>query len=201
MQNPRNNRVIDFAANSATLVSPPLWMTLDECRMQAPVALLPWLAEPGLLTARVRSEAGAASRFRLLRLALAPIAADVQARLQVTDRTGLSREIEFSCGDVRWIYAQSVFPDSTVRAYPWLAELGGSALGEALARVGEVVREPLEYLALPRGHVLDVAARARVGGEVIADTRRCWARRAGYRLGQHRILVTEVFLPALEDRG
>ena len=124
MQNPSSNRVIDPAANSAALVSPPLWMTLDECRMQAPVALL-----------------------------------------------------------------------------PWLAELGGSALGEVLARIGEVVREPLEYLALPRGHGLDVAARAGVGGEAVADTRRCWARRAGYRLGQHRILVTEVFLPALEDRG
>jgi len=200
MQNHRNNRVIDFAANSATLVSPPLWMTLDECRMQAPVTLLPWLAEPGLLTARVRSEAGAASRFRLLRLALAPIAADVQARLQVTDRTGLSREIEFCCGDVRWIYAQSVLPASTVREYPWLAELGGAALGEALARVGEVVREPLEYLALPRGHALDIAARTQARGGADTDARGCWARRAAYRLGQHRILVTEVFLPSIEDR-
>jgi chorismate-pyruvate lyase len=78
--------------------------------------------------------------------------------------------------------------------------LGGSALGEALARVGEVVREPLEYRRLPREHELDHAARSgTIAGE--ADPRACWARRAVYRLASHRILVTEVFLPALQDRG
>lgn len=190
----------DLAANKSAPAAQPQWLALDECRAQVPIALLPWLAEPGLLTARVRSVAGAAGGFRLLKLALAAITTDVQARLQVTDRTGLLREIEFTCGDVRWIYAQSVFPDSTVREYPWLAELGGAALGEALARVGEVVREPLEYLALPRGHALDIAARTRAGAGADTDARRCWARRAAYRLGQHRILVTEVFLPSIEDR-
>lgn len=190
----------DLAANKSAPAAQPRWLALDECRAQVPIALLPWLAEPGLLTARVRSEAGAAGGFRLLKLALAPIATDVQARLQITDRTGLLREIEFTCGDVRWIYAQSVFPASTVREYPWLAELGGAALGEALARVGEVVREPLEYLALPRGHALDIAARTQARGGADTDARGCWARRAAYRLGQHRILVTEVFLPSIEDR-
>jgi chorismate-pyruvate lyase len=192
--------VTDLAANKSTLAAQPQWLALEECRAQVPIALLPWLAEPGLLTARARSEAGAAAGFRLLRLALAPIATDVQARLQITDRTGLLREIEFTCGEVRWIYALSVFPASTVREYPWLAELGGAALGEALARISEVVREPLEYLALPRGHALDIAARTQARAGADTDARRCWARRAAYRLGQHRILVTEVFLPSIEDR-
>jgi chorismate-pyruvate lyase len=145
----------------------------------------------------VRNIAGDRAGFRLLKLALAPIPADVQARMGVADRTGLLREIEFTCDDVRWIYAQSVFPDATVREYPWLAELGGSALGEAVARIGDVAREPLEYCRLPRGHALDRAART----SGTDDTRECWARRAVYRLASQRILVTEVFLPVLQDRG
>jgi chorismate-pyruvate lyase len=67
----------------------------------------------------------------------------------------------------------------------------------ALARIGDVAREPLEYCRLPRGHALDRAARS----SGTDDTRECWARRAVYRLASQRILVTEVFLPVLQDRG
>jgi chorismate--pyruvate lyase len=169
------------------------WVTLDECARRAPAALLPWLAEPGLLTARVRAVAGERTGFRLLRLAPAPIEPEVRARLGVADERGLRREIEFTCDGVRWIYARSVFPNSTLRQCPWLAELGGAALGEVLQRSGDVQREPLEYLELSDDHPLRVASGAPAG------TLRTWARRAVYRLGGSPLLVTEVFLPVLQE--
>jgi chorismate--pyruvate lyase len=166
------------------------WVPLEICVKLAPADLVPWLAEPGLLTARVRAAAGAATQFHMLRLEIAPLLPALQARLGVHDATGLVREIEFACAGVRWIFAQSVFPDSTVARFPWLADLGETPLGEALRRVGDVVREPLEYAALPLDHPL-----ARLADPDGRST--LWARRAVYRLAGLPIIVQEVFLPAL----
>jgi chorismate--pyruvate lyase len=182
------------AANASVAPRPPVegltWVPLERCARLAPPALVPWLAEPGLLTARVRAAAGAATQFRMLRLERAPLLPELQARLGVGDAAGLVREIEFACAGMRWIFAQSVFPDSTVARYPWLGDLGNSPLGEALRRVEEVAREPLEYAELPATHPLARLAHP-AGGVAL------WARRAIYRLAGAPIVVQEVFLPAL----
>jgi chorismate--pyruvate lyase len=170
------------------------WAPLERCTVLPPADLVPWLAEPGLLTARVRAAARDATRFHMLRLEAAPLSNSLRSRLGVGDETGLLREIEFACGRVRWIFAQSVFPDSTIARYPWLRDLGESPLGEALRRVAEVVREPLEYAELPADHPLAVAAQPEGGA-------RLWARRAVYRLSGAPIIVQEVFLPALGHVG
>ena len=165
------------------------WMTLDDCLASAPVSLHGWLAEPGLLTARVQRAGGDRVRFTLLRLAPAPVDAALSARMGVADTGGLVREIEFACGDERWIFAQSVFPDSTLRQHPWLGELGGVALGVSLLGRHDVSREPLEYRLVAPDEPLARAA----GGLAVA----AWARRAVYHLSGAPIIVQELFLPAL----
>jgi chorismate--pyruvate lyase len=168
------------------------WVPLAECVDRAPPLLVPWLAEPGLLTSRVRAQCGADARLRLLRLEPAPLDPGIAHRLGVDDAMCLLREIEFTCGVRRWVFAQSVLPQSTVRRHPWLRELGDRGLGESLNAVEDVRREPLEYLELRGGHPLARAA--------LPDGNDCaplWARRAVYRLGGPPILVQEVFLPAL----
>jgi len=172
------------------------WVRLDDCLRRAPARLHPWLAEPGLLTERVRRACGEATRFTLLRLERASLGAAAAGRLGVGDTECLVREIEFSCGDARWIFAQSLFPDSTVRQHPWLAELGSSALGVSLLGRHDVSREPLEYCGLSAGHDLAVAAAA-----PRSDTGTLWARRAVYQLSGAPILVQEVFLPELGHCG
>jgi len=167
------------------------WLPYAECRDRVPAALEPWLAEPGLLTARVRAACGTATRLHMLRLDPAPLDAHVARRLGVEDATCLLREIEFTCGARRWIFAQTVLPLSSVKHHPWLRELGDRALGESLSAVEDARREPLEYLELHGRHPLAQAAGAD------ASTGSLWARRAVYRLGDWPILVQEVFLPAL----
>ena len=167
------------------------WLPFAECRDRVPAVLEPWLAEPGLLTARVRAACGAATRLRMLRLEPAPLDPHVARRLGVGDATCLLREIEFTCGTRRWIFAQTVLPQSSVQRHPWLRELGDRALGESLSAVEDVRREPLEYRELPGSHPLAQAAGADAAGSSL------WARRAVYRLGNWPILVQEVFLPAL----
>jgi chorismate lyase len=169
------------------------WLTLDECLDRAPQALHPWLAEPGLLTALVRRACGCDTQFRLLRVERSPLSAALAQRLGVADTGCLVREIEFSCGSARWVFAQSVFPDSTVRQHPWLAELGNVALGESLLVQPEVSRQPLEYREIAADEELAVAAGGLDGP--------AWARRAVYRLSMAPIMVQEVFLPALVHDG
>ena len=72
------------------------WQAFDECRERVPASLVPWLAEPGLLTARVRAACGAATRLRMLRLEPAPLDLALARRLGVDDATCLLREIEFT---------------------------------------------------------------------------------------------------------
>ena len=172
------------------------WSPLSGCGTRAPQPLLPWLAEPGLLTARVRAACGDAMSLRMLRLERTRLALPLRDRLGVEDADCLLREVEISCGANRWIFAQSVFPVSTVGRFPWLGELGDNGLGESLARVEEVRREPLEYAELAPTHEL---ARAALVG--IESSRAVWARRAIYRLGGWPILVQEVFLPGLGHCG
>jgi chorismate-pyruvate lyase len=183
--------VLDAVTPAIGVGAGDVWVPFADCRDRVPAALEPWLAEPGLLTARVRAACGATTRLRLLRLAPAPMDPHVAYRLGVDDVTCLLREIEFTCGARRWIFAQTVLPQSTVRRHPWLRELGDRGLGESLSAVEDVRREPLEYLQLHAGHPLAQAAGAEQSGEAL------WARRAVYRLGDHPILVQEVFLPTL----
>jgi chorismate--pyruvate lyase len=172
------------------------WVRLDDCLLRAPLELHAWLAEPGLLTARVRKACGGATRFTLLRLEPAPLQPALARRMGVTDAGCLLREIEFACGGSRWIFAQSVFPDSTVRQHAWLAELGNAALGESLLGRADVSREPLEYRELAAADELTIAA-----GDSSGRALPLWGRRAVYHLSDAPILVQEVFLPALLQCG
>jgi chorismate--pyruvate lyase len=183
--------LLDAVAPAYAPAGADAWLPLAECRDRVPAALEPWLAEPGLLTARVRAACGTSTRLHMLRLDPAPLDPRIARRLGVEDATCLLREIEFTCGARRWIFAQTVLPQSSVKHHPWLRELGDRALGESLSAVEDVRREPLEYRELHGRHPLARAAGAD------ASTGSLWARRAVYRLGDWPILVQEVFLPAL----
>jgi chorismate lyase len=173
------------------------WLSFERVEPLAPDALRSWLAEPGLLTARIRTLCGEQMRFRRLGpLRRAELSPDAASRLAVPDTHCLLREIEFRCGDERIVYAQTVLPDSTVTAHPWLRDLGDSPIGETLRQAGaSVERQPLEYAELAPTNPLAVAAAC--GEPADALPPRLWARRAVYRLGAEPILVQEVFLPAL----
>jgi chorismate--pyruvate lyase len=173
------------------------WSPLGTIEPIAPPDLLSWLAEPGLLTDRVRALCGERMRFRMLGpLRDATLPLELRARLRVSDQRCLLRDIEFRCDDERIVYAQTVLPDSTLSRYPWLRELGDSPIGETLRRAEEPLeREPLEYAELPPQD--DLARAALDAGSADPVRGALWARRAVYRLGGEPILVQEVFLPAL----
>jgi chorismate-pyruvate lyase len=98
-----------------------------------------------------------------------------------------------SHGDNVWVFEQTVMPDSTLCAHPWLAELGDAALGETLGDLSAVERSSYEYAWLPAQEA--VTARALRDAEV--KPAGLWARRSRLALRGAPLLMQELILPAM----
>jgi chorismate--pyruvate lyase len=172
------------------------WRLPDEWGARVPERLRPWLEEPGLLTARVRAASGGRVQLRLLGVRTAAMLAEWRSALDSSDADCRLREIEFAdlVRGRRWIFAQTVFPDSTLIAHPWLADLGGAGLGQTLAGRDDVRREPLRFACLDAAQPL----LADAGLTLTPDAEPLWARRAVYRIDGWPLLVQELFLPGLD---
>lgn len=155
--------------------------------------LRPWLIGQGVLTSRLRAACAQRFAFRMVEQWTTLLEPPLQQALRTRDAAGLFREVEMRNGEALWVYAQSLFPDSTLTAHPWLAELGDSALGETLNDLSGVERSSYEFAWLPAevplaGRALQRAACGEPG---------VWARRARLSLRGAPLLVQELFLPGM----
>ena len=153
----------------------------------------PWLIGSGLLTMRMKAVCGAAFSLRLVDQWSGLLSAAHQLALRLPDDAGLLRDVELCHGDNVWVFEQIVIPDSTLCVHPWLAELGGSALGETLSDLSGVERSSFEYAWLPAAD--PVTARALREADVKPDG--LWARRSRVSLRNAPLLIQELFLPAM----
>ena len=153
-----------------------------------------WLSDHGSLTRRL--QAGCA-RFRVqpLRVGIArPHPDEVEVLGLRPGMRAYVREVLLLCDDVPVVFAHSVLPCAGLRGgWNGITRLGSRSLGEALFNDHRIERQPLAYKALRRGHPLfDRIA----GPHAAAHT--LWARRSLFCLHRHPLLVTEVFLPAID---
>lgn len=155
-----------------------------------------WLSEPGSLTARCQR--GCASfRVRLLRYGKGRALADEETGSRVGRQPAWVREVVLECDGQPVIFAHTTLSTATRgRLTRWMEGLGNRSLGSLLFAYPGFRREAIEYLRLDRRHPLyrRAAAVAEVGETL-------WARRSLHRLGAQRVLVTEVFLPAIARLG
>jgi chorismate--pyruvate lyase len=152
-----------------------------------------WLIGKGLLTLRMKAVCGERYALRLVDQWTGLLNTAYQSALRATDNAGLFRDVEVCCADQVWVFEQTVMPDSTLCAHPWLAELGDSALGETLADLSGVERSSYEYAWLPVEE--PVTARALRLAEV--KPAGLWARRSRVSLRSAPLLIQELFLPAM----
>jgi chorismate--pyruvate lyase len=136
-----------------------------------------WLLTPGLLTQRMRDTCG--ERFRMNILS------------ERNERGDHLREIELCCDGVAWVWAQTRVPAATLAAEPWLAQIGQTALGEALAAHGAVRRPEFDYAKLYDD--VDVVRAALARRALHAQP--LWVRRSVFELGARTLTLREVFLP------
>ena len=163
--------------NSITWFSEPL------CNGTVPPpALLDWLTDPGLLTARLRQQCGADFRLEVMQ---------ESSHQPVTREQGELRQIVLWCGDRACIYAETLLPASTIEQHPWLTELGSEPLGETLRSRSDVSRGTFEYALLAPAHLpVDLTGH---------NESELWARRSAFFVGGTSLLVTEIFLAGVVE--
>jgi len=161
-------------------------------RLPAAQPLRNWLAEPHSLTARCQRHCDE-FRVRVVaqgwRLALADESATVRRPV---------REVLLECDGVPVIFAESVLAASrNGRLGRWFARLGSRSLGSLLFTHPGFGRGAIEFVRLRQRDALHRRVCQVLGRSLPA----LWARRSRHHLDAGSVLVTEVFLPAIESLG
>ncbi len=162
-----------------------------------------WVVGEGSLTARL---VAASSRFRVRclaqRMELA-LADEWQALGLVARHRALAREVLLVCDEVPAVFAHTVVkPHHARRDWPFLRGLGERPLGGALFVDPRVRREPFAFARLQPHHPLRLRLQQAVPAmRALPPSQALPARRSIFRRGEGVMLVTEVFLPDLQERS
>ncbi len=170
---------------------------LDAARLSH--VLYSLLVEPGSLTERLRASCRDTFAVRVLRQTRCR-PSDYPEHLLASDCTqALLREVYLQCDGRPAVFAQTLVPAATLAVHPWLAELGGRPLGQALFTRQDVERKPFEFAEL--GPQQDLAASA-VAALAAADKPdgKLWARRSHFMVSGLPVSVNEVFFPPMATR-
>lgn len=159
-------------------------------------AMRGWLTDTASLTRKLTARSNQ-FRVRRLRQARALCLADESALVELARRSHVQeREVLLVCDEVPMVYAHTIVPlTATAADWPFFGTLGERSLGTTLFGDPRVVRGSMQYARLHARHPLARRARAALGGE--ASHAPLFARRCLYQRNNGKLLVTEVFLPAL----
>lgn len=174
-------------------MSIPSWQPLPVC---ADARLRHWLLDRGSLTLSLRKHCDCFN-VNVWSQRFAVVNRDECAVIGV--RPGVAcvvRDVSLNCDRRPVIFAHSVAEPRALRG-PWrtLTTLGARPLGEALFADPRITRFPLRFRRLNRRHEL----YRRACGLLEHSPACLWARRSLFALRESRLLVTEVFLPAILD--
>ncbi|MCA1978244.1 MAG: chorismate lyase [Thiobacillus sp.] len=160
-----------------------------------PRPLRRWLSDRGSLTQRLKSRC---ATFRVMPCATGHGRPNPDETTLLRLPAGMRaylREVLLTCGETPLVFAHSVLPLAGLNGgWNGITRLGSRSLGEALFRNPRITRRSLAYRQVRPGHPLHRALASRLP----AVPRRLWARRSVFCLNGHPLLVTEVFLPAVE---
>jgi chorismate--pyruvate lyase len=155
-----------------------------------------WLTDEMSLTQKLTQRS---RRFRVQRLAqerALPLH-DEYAQLALPRRIAVQqREVFLRCDDEPVVYAHTIVPlSATASDWPFFSTLGERSLGTTLFGDPRVQRGQLQYARLPERHPLVRRAAAALREELHGPL---FARRCLYKRHAGLLLVTEVFLPAID---
>lgn len=183
-------------SEASSLLPIDLWTPLALAAPRLPSRWGAWLASTDSLLDAIARDARAPALIRIIEERLAFLSAEQRALLQVDSECCLQRGLEVWAAQRAYAYVETLVPDVTLDAQPWLADLGDRALADALAWRTDVDRGATDVAALPPTHPL--AARALARHDAPVDG--VWARRIVYRVAGAPLLVQEVFLPERKRR-
>jgi chorismate lyase len=164
--------------------------------VRATPLLTGWISDSGSLTAKLIAHS---QQFRVecLRQGRAKALADEMHVLGLPrPMQVIERDVLLVCNDVPVVFAHTVVPlRCTAADWPLFKTLGNRSLGTILFN-SQVRRGALHYARLQHGHPLAQRAQRATGGLLPAQS---LARRSVFWRKRGMLLVTEVFLPALNE--
>lgn len=162
---------------------------------RTPRALRSGLSDRGSLTRRLQVQY-ADFRVQLLARGLArPFHDETQALHLHPAARAYVRDVLLMGDGIARVFAHSVLPRTSLRGgWNGITRLGTQPLGEALFTNPRIRRLGLTLRRIDARHPLYRAARRHSG----LTARYVWARRSEFCLNGHPLLVTEVFLPAID---
>ncbi len=162
----------------------------------APRPLRPWLSDPGSLTARLKARFPAL-HVRVVRQSWKKAHRDEWQALLLpgADSQVATREVLLMQGNTALVFAHSITLRAALRGgFKLFDRIGSRPLGESLFADPTITRSPLAWCRIDHRHPLWIKANAAAG----PLPPRLWARRSLFHAGRDRLLVTELFLPAIE---
>lgn len=156
-----------------------------------PEALRRWILLDTSMTLELRRCFGTDIAVRVLLQDRGALQASESALLGTQKDRGEVREVVLHDGGQALLAARTVHV--SLRFRQQLRLLGQRPLGEWLFDAGVPQREARQFALLGPQSALAPIARQAAGGAI----RACWARRSLFRIDGQRLLVTEIFLPAM----
>ncbi len=174
---------------------PSLRWTSRPAAIGAPAWLHPWLTDPASLTARIVARCGT-FRVVVLNETLLRPCPDERAWIALPPgRLAWTREVLLLADEAPVVFAHSVLvPRDLAGAWRMARAIGVRPLGAALFADPDVRRGPIFSARLSPAHPLHRRACLALG-ETLPTL---WARRSRFSRQGRPLLVTEVFLPAIE---
>lgn len=176
----------------------PVW--IPKCRIvfgQVPENILHWLLDRASLTQRIVNACHGQFRVQVLAQEWSrPMSNEAHALHMSASGHALVRQVLLLCDEVPWVYARTVIPRTTLTGPERrLAYLRSKSLGATLFADPTMQRSEVQ--------VARVTARDRlhdiVGGYLGQPPDSLWGRRSVFTLRNKPLLVSELFLPVIEE--
>ncbi|WP_199609884.1 chorismate--pyruvate lyase family protein [Flocculibacter collagenilyticus] len=165
--------------------------TSDYARFELSPNLADWLLHTGSLTERLKASCDV-FYVELLGQHQIQLSNNMQKLLDCDDEQACLREVILRCDDKPIVYAQSLFPLSSLTGEQQrLAHLGHQPLGEVLFQDPSMQRQPFELATFDNTSA--VAKLSNMLGHTAVQP--MFGRRSVFRVNHKPILVNEIFLP------
>lgn len=177
----------------------PVWIPKKRLiRGRVPSTILRWLLDPASLTQRVISACDGQFRVQVLQQTWTrPMSNEAHALGMSASGHALVRQVQLLCDEIPWVYARTIIPRATLTGRERrLAYLKSRSLGATLFADPSMRRGELQIARLTshdRLHTI-VTNKLDSNPEVI------WGRRSVFTLRTKPLLVSEIFLPIIENK-
>jgi|APCry1669189534_1035231.scaffolds.fasta_scaffold54030_2 chorismate-pyruvate lyase len=169
------------------------WQSNLEQLKTCPRPLHTWLSEPGLLTARLALLAKRDLRVEIINQEACLLDSQLLRQFSCQSPQAIARRVLLKNNTEDWVIAETLIPLALWESTRWLNQLGTKPLGQALLGAGVTELSHFEFA--------EVSAQSSLGQLTnVGAGQQLFARRRWHQINNARILIQEVFLPALIEK-